>query len=196
MYKGITTCGDTPTPYEVFEEIVGLPMPTLQPWQNIAKPNSTFLWSVKPPGEWITLLRYDELLVTSDPNIPLEVDYEHVYAMLAEHKSALLARLDPEVGLIGVAARKPKQPFTPLMPGFSATAMIDPRTLDTTGVEQLSEKDHDWPEGLQKPSIIGMQAAFSLNNPVHRADWLEKYPEGIWLMNATSHALLIYEVLS
>lgn len=196
MFKGVTVYGDTPQPDEVLLELMSLPMPELKSWQLIPNPVSNFVWQVKPPGVWVNLLRYDELLVTSNPHVPLEVDYQHVYDMLGVHKAALLTRLDQDTGLIGVAVRKTNQPFTPLVPGFKASTLVDTSKLDASGVEQLSEEGHDWPKGLQKPSMIGMQAATSLLQPEHRKDWIRKCPEGIWLLNVYKSQLVIYEVFS
>jgi hypothetical protein len=196
MYKGITTHSETPDPKAVLDILFRQPRPVVDSWRAIVHPKASYLWEVKPPGRWVSILRHDELLVTTDPAIPLDVDYAHVFEMLKVHGAALLARLDSEFGLIAVAVSKPNEPFTPLIPGYHASALVDTTSLTLEGIEQLSERGYEWPEGLQKPSIIGMQAALALSSAEHRTYWLKACPEGLWLLSTASRqALTIYEVL-
>lgn len=195
MFKGITLIELAENPQLVQQTLDRVTCPTIHSWREMENPFRQFVWSVRPPGRWAAILRYGDWLFTSDPNVPLEVDWAHVYRMLGHHRAALICRLS-EIGLIAVAVQKFGDTPTPLMPGFTATGAIDLKTLDAEGIEQVAEQDHDWPEGLLKPEILHLQTAHSLQDPAHRQSWLEKCDEGLWLLTVTENQLKIFEVLS
>ena len=181
--------------------------PQVESWRRMSPVLNTkgqFLWEVRPPGNWVSVLRYDRELISTSAAVPLDIDWAGIYEMLAIHKGVLHARCSPEVGLIAVAAQRPGEPATPLMPQFSAPgSVMSILNLDAKGLEELAEKEPEgWPVGLQMPSIIGMQAVFGLGRPeddpetLHRAHYLRQYPEGIWLLTSAIGRLHIYEVLS
>ncbi len=196
-FRGLTIWTLSQSPTEVMTDLEAQPLPTIRTWRAIPNTFGQFVWQAKPPGKWVVLLRFDEQLITSDADVPLEVDYAGTFDMLSEHRASLLARADPEIGLTAVAVRKRGQPFTPCTPGYFAQTTIDARRLDLEGVEHLSATGYSWPEGLNEPSVIGIQSAHSLGDPVHRRSWIERCPEGLWLLSVNKiEGLQIYEVLS
>lgn len=196
MFKGITLADCSPNPQEAVTLISELKPPQLKSWKLIPNLFSPYIWQDKPPGKWVVIVRLDEWLISSSGDIPLDVDYQCVYDMLREHKAALLCRLDPDIGLIGFAVKSAIGPFTPLVPGFTASTAIDIRTLDAQGMETLVENEAaKWPEGLQKPAIIHVQAPHSLAQMEHRLSWLKQSSTGIWLVALKDEKLEIYEVL-
>ena len=199
MFAGLTIPQQCSDPEGAVACMAQQPMPGISLWRDIPNMKTQYVWQAKPPGTWVVLLRFDQQLLTSDVNVPignnpLAVDYASVYAMLLKHRSSLLTRLDPVVGLTAVAVRQEDQPFTPCTPGFHAATLVNVQNLGLKGVENLSEHGHDWPEGLNEPSTIGIQPAFPLQQPDHRTDWLRKCPDGLWLLT-TRQRLEIYEVL-
>lgn len=200
MFAGLTIPEECASPEEAVACMRQQPMPNVYTWREIPNTRSQFIWTAKPPGVWCVLLRFDQQLLTSDSRVPIgdhpnAVDYAAVYEMLTKHRASILCRLQDDVGLTGVAVRHDGQPFTAWVPGFHANTMINVRDLDTKGVEDLVEGEHNCPLGLNEPSTIGIQPAFSLEQPDHRADWLRKCPEGLWLLT-TRQRLEIYEVLA
>jgi hypothetical protein len=194
-FRGVTTFEHSQRPEETAVALGTIEMPTIATWRAILNPHGSYLWQVKPPGEWVVLLRQHEELISSSEGIPLDVDYNHVFQMLASHNAVLLCRLDSKVGLIGIAARKPVGPFLPMMPGMFSINQ-DVSKMSAGGLAAVSQTGHPWPEGLKKPAIIGIQSASSLISPAHRDSLLHTMPEGVWLLGVSGTHLRIFEVLS
>ena len=190
MFKGILPVEQAPVPQEAARAFHEIHLPALTSWRTIVNPFSHYVWQTKPPGAWVVLLRLDEYLLTSSDQVPLDVDYAHIYEMLTAHKSALLCRLDDAVGLIGIAVRQAHFDFVPWLPGVAA----DEATLESLDMEKIKEYC-DGPEGLQLPSIINIEPADPLQNPITRRDWLKTCPTGLWLMSLKGEPA-IYEVVS
>ena len=166
--------------------------PPISPWGN-------FLWTARPPGLWVKLVRYGSELISSSASVPLDVDYGQVFRMLGLHGSALLARVS-DMGLIAVAVWRPKSGGTPLAPGFKAdnvgtAGLMVTKSLELVKkVEEISEEGHDWPDGLMEPWILGMKSAHDLG--IKREEYLlEARGKGIWLLTAAAGSLRIYEVI-
>ena len=181
--------------------------PQVESWRQMSPVLNTkgqFLWEVKPPGSWVSILRYEQELISTSAAVPLDINWAEVYEMLAVHGGVLHARCSPEVGLIAVAAQRPGETAQPLMPQFTAPgSVVDILNMDAKGLEELTEQGPEgWPGGLHMPSIIGMQAIWGLGEPddspetLHRAHYLKQYPEGIWLLTSAAGRLHIYEILS
>ncbi len=200
-YRGLVPHDMTSNVETTVELLQAYDIPDSQSWRNIPNLGNTFVWQVKPPGVWVILMRQDEWLVTSNLHVPLDVDYEAVYTMLAAHKSALLCRLDSDIGLVGIAASKVGERFIPLIPGFlgAASKLMLPDGVVSNPAEVfdelVAENDPSWPAGIQKPSIIHLQSAHSLLQADHRLSWLKKCPEGLWLLTSDPKGFQIYEVL-
>ncbi len=173
------------------------PIPLVRGWQQIERPYQPFMWQVKPPGVWALLVRIDQKLTSNHLDIPLEgVDYEAMYDMLVEHKSAILCRLHPNVGLIGIAVKRVGGTFTPLMPGFKEDVGLMLPSPTAQDIARKSE-EHPWPEGLLEPSTIGVEEVSVLLQPDVRKEWLKRCPEGLWLTNISGDGVMtIYELLN
>ena len=178
-------------------------IPEVVSWRAMADPISpwgNFLWTARPPGLWVKLVRYEDELISSSASIPLDVDYESVFNMLGAHGSALLARIS-DMGLIAVAAWKPGSGGTPLAPGFKANTdrpiaemLRQGQVIPERFIEELSEEGHDWPDGLAEPWILGMRSAHDLG--IKREEYvLAAQGRGIWLLTAAAGSLRIYEVM-
>ena len=178
-------------------------IPEVMSWRAMAPPISpwgNFLWTARPPGVWVKLVRYEDELITSSASIPLDVDYEHVFRMLGAHGSALLARVS-DMGLIAVAAWRPGSGGTPLAPGFKASTdrpiaemLRRGQAIPERFVEELSEEGHDWPDGLAEPWVLGMKSAHDLG--IKREEYvLAAEGKGIWLLTGAEGSLRIYEVI-
>ncbi len=170
--------------------------PPISPWGN-------FLWTARPPGTWVSLVRYEDELISSSASIPLDVDYAKVYEMLPVQGSALLARVS-DMGLVAVAVWHPTKGGTPLAPGFKANTKEDVLAVARSGVlpagfakamvEELSEEGHDWPDGLMEPWVLWMKSAHDLGIK-HEEYVAQTQGNGIWLLTAAESALRIYEVI-
>ncbi len=198
MYKGITVLDlvDDPDKISVVEAVK---FPEVTSWRLMpahVNPMSDFLWTAKPPGTWVALVRYEEELISTSANIPVEIDFEMIYDMLSVHGAGLLARTG-ELGLIAVAVYHPENGTVPLNPGFTAHVMYDITKLGPEGLETLSEKGHDWPEGLAEPWVLHMQSAHQLDQQAHRDTYLSQVGgHGLWLLKPVAGIMYIYEVLS
>jgi hypothetical protein len=195
-FRGVVTWDHCQRQEEATVALGAIEMPTMATWRAILNPFGSYLWQVRPPGEWVVLSRQHEELITTSPLIPLDVDYGHIFQMLVSHGAALLCRLDGRAGLIGIAAKKTTGPFLPMMPGFMVNTRQNVGKMGAAELAVLSQVGHDWPEGLQKPSIIGIQSASSLVSPAHRESLLRDKPEGVWLLGVSGVHLRIFEVLS
>ncbi len=176
------------------EMIQSIIFPPLLPAEMLPIVTYQFLWEVRPPGDWVGIVRFEEELISTSASIPLDVDYSAVWEMLAEHGCILLARVHEDTGLVAVAVKRPNEPYQPLMPGYFAHTAIDVTKLDVEGVERLSEEGYDWPEGLLKPVIIGMQNSMSLGIEETVIRTRTEYPEGVWLLTVVQGRLDIFEV--
>jgi hypothetical protein len=174
-----------------------LPIPDMRAWWQITNPFGQYLWMVKPPGEWMTVMRFDEWLVSSSPAVPLDVEWEKVFTMLKRHQATLLGRLSG-AGIIAIAVAGPDSPWLPLTPGYRMVVADPLSVLGATedDLRSVSEDRMDWPAGLLEPSIIHMQSAHSLKQREHRESWLAQYPEGMWLVSVQDGRFRVFEVLN
>lgn len=213
MYRGlaIPSMLTATAEEEVNAAVDLLSKPDLRSWRQITNPLGSYVWTVKPPGEWFTLIRFNEFLVTSDMRVPLEgVEWDKVFDKLGRHRAAMLCRLSG-ADVIGIAVAGPDSPWLPLMPGFKTSTAVgesEARALVNMTSDQiaavmtpdyLTELSSDrsyWPEGLLEPCIIHIQSAHSLIVSKHRKSWLDKYPEGLWLETVQDGKFVIFEVLS
>ncbi len=206
-FKGLVTSEIAADLYEdhpVFTEIEKITFPQVESWRIMpekeGKLYGQYAWTIRPPGVWVSVIRYEDVLIITNDEIPMSVveavDWGALYLMLRYHKATLFSRLHPDYGLIGIAAKQFDEPALPLLPGFTATTDQDLSQMDAKGVEMLIEQQHDWPGGLLAPSVLFVQQANSLKNPEHRASWIQKCPEGLWLMGVIEDELKIYEVLA
>ena len=141
-------------------------------------------------------MRYEDELIVTDAAVPLDVEWVKIHDMMRVHGTVLFCTLGAS-GFVAVAIQLPGEPPTPLMPGFMANTLIDVTKLDTDGLEELSEIGHSWPEGLEKPSIIGLDKVASLKDTEHRLHYLKMVePFGLWILTVVMGKLLIYEALS
>ncbi len=202
-FKGIVTPPMAAEIYEsdtVYNDLDQMHVPLVASWRTIpeeeGKLYGQYVWTIRPPGEWCGIVRYREVLITTDEEVPLAIDWSEIYRQLKTHRSILWGRLSSQIGLIGIAVQLHGQPATPLMPGFTAETMQNVEEMDAKGIEQIAEQAHDWPGGLLAPSVLFVQQANPLKNPEHRATLLEKCPEGAWLLGVVKDELKIYEVLA
>ena len=142
------------------------------------------------------MLRYEDELIVTDADVPLDVEWAKMHDMMKRHGTVLFCTVGAS-GFVAVAIQSPGEAPTPLLPGFTARTLVDVTTLDASGLENLSETGHDWPEGLGKPSIIGLIKVASLKDPEHRLHYLKMVePFGIWVIVVVAGSLHVYEVLS
>ena len=173
-------------------------MPEVRSWRQMdprINPLGQVLWTGRPEGVWVAIMRYENELITTSADVPLDLEWARVYQMLAHHGATLFA-VNGEQGLVAVGVSEKDNGIVPLMPGFFVKTTIDPRTLDARGMERLSEEGHLWPEGLVKPWILGMDKPSSLVNPEYRTHWLEQAPSGLWILAILDGTMQVYEVLS
>ncbi len=198
-YKGVAIPEMLPNEAEAIAALNSTPDIEILSWRQAA-PTAQYLWTVKPPGTWVKVVRFDEWTLVSDADVPLEMEWDLVYSMLGRHKASLLCRLTGDSHLIAIASARPDGPWLPLMPGYGATVegplSFDIGSATQKDLEKLSAEGHKWPGGLLEPSVIHMQTAHSLTAPGHRESWLDKYPEGMWLLSVQDGLMKIFEVLS
>ncbi len=178
--------------------VEAITMPVVRSWRQMdprINPLGQMLWTGRPEGSWVAVLRYENELITTSPDVPLDLEWDKVYQMLAGHGATLYA-VSGEQGLVAVAVSKAGKGAVPLMPGFFAHMTIDPRVLDAVGMERLSEEGHDWPKGLARPWILGMDKPSSLVITEHRQHWLAQAPAGLWILAMLDDTMQVYEVLS
>ena len=155
--------------------------------------NKQFVWVARPPGVWVAIIRYENELIATNGFIPLRLDWEKVYNMLKEHGAGLICRASSQVGLVPVFVQAAGSPITPLVTGFGHVEKFNPLLTDKpVGIEDITEQSGDWPDGLLKPCIIGVDSAVKLLNVESREKLLENY-SGIWLLSPGES---IYEVKS
>ena len=163
--------------------------------QNVSKANQQYLWVARPPGIWVTIVRYENELISNSGFIPLEAEWNKVYALLREHGAAMICRASQEIGLVPVFVQLPNQEITPLATGFGKEAekAIDGSPLDkeVQSVVSLEEQQVDWPNGLVKPYVICLDTAKKLMDEDFRAETVKKHT-GVWLLSPGE----VYEVRS
>ena len=163
--------------------------------QSISKANQQYLWVARPPGIWVTIVRYENELIATSGFIPIEAEWNKVHALLKEHGAALICRASQEIGLVPVFVQAPQGEITPLATGFGLKAAEaikgSPLDNETKAVVELEEVAVDWPNGLTKPYIIGLDTAKKLMDEEFRAETIKKYT-GVWLLAPNE----IYEVRS
>jgi hypothetical protein len=153
---------------------------------NMTKSNKSFLWVARPPGIWVVITRYQNELIANNGFIPIEADWEKFYEMLKGHGVGLICRASQEVGLVPVFVQAPGEEPTPLAPGFAPqvqainqTSVLDIET--DTSVQSIEEQEVNWPDGIVKPYIIGLDSARVLMDEENRIKLVEKH-QGIWLL--------------
>jgi len=198
-FRGITTAYQIRDDADRASAVRQLRVPKVEPWQYMGsrgvRPHSQCLWCARPAGRGTAVVRYEDELITTDAEGPMELDWEKLYRMLGTHRAVLHARLGPQ-GLIAVAVQRLGKAALPLMPGFMTNEVIDPRILDLKGVERLSEEGHDWPDGLAQPWILGLDKAMGVKDLTHRKHYLQQVPHGLWLLTVVKNQLHVFEVLT
>ncbi len=197
-FRGLTTneiAQLDPARAALIEKIVAPPVQSWRQMSPLVNPLGQCLWLARPIGEWVTVLRYEDELIVSSADVPLELEWEKLHEMLRVHGAILHAMLGLQ-GFTAVLVESPDGDQLPLMPGYFAGTVIDVKSLDKEGTEDLSEQGHDWPEGLAEPWILALDKVASLVNPEHRKSYLKTVPYGIWVLAVLSGKVHVYEVLS
>lgn len=164
--------------------------------QNMQESSQAFLWVARPPGIWVCIVRYEEELIANCGFFPLEADWERVHQMMREHGAGLICKASHEIGLVPVYAQAPGGVPTPLAPGFgkeindiSEESVLGPKAK---GREMtIKEKEINWPDGVIRPFIIGLDTGRKLMDEKVRQALVEQH-SGIWLIAMNKP---VYEVL-
>ena len=178
-------------------EFPKLTMPRMESWRNLPVDNASramsCVYEAKPMGDWAAIIRKGNGLVSTSGNIPLAVDWVHVYHMLRRENGVLYAVSDGEtivaeaIGVLGSTA-------TPLVPGFKKTSV---QLHNQDGIVEEHNLGEDWPEGLATPWILHFGAFNSIHDIEHRQSYLDKTNgHGLWLLSVIGKELVVYEVLS
>jgi len=154
--------------------------------------NKQFLWVARPPGVWVTIVRYENELIATNGFFPLSLEWNKVHYMLKEHGAGLICRASEHVGLVPVFIQNKGGVLTPLVTGFANVPDFTPLKDEPLGVEVIEEEERDWPNGMTKPCIIKMESAVKLIDAPAREKIIKEY-EGIWLLSPGDS---VYEVRS
>ncbi len=152
--------------------------------------NKQFLWVARPPGIWVTIVRYENELIATNGFFPLQLEWNKVHYMLKEHGAGLICRASEAVGLVPVFMQLPNGVVTPLALGFGNVRDFNPLLEKNLAIETIAEEERDWPTGLTKPHIIGVESAVKLIDTSSREKLIREY-EGVWLL---SPGEAVYEV--
>ncbi len=152
--------------------------------------NKQFLWVARPPGVWVTIVRYKNELIATNGFFPLELEWNKVHYMLKEHGAGLICRTSESVGLVPVFVQSSKGVISPLVTGFGHVRDFNPLLEKNLAVENIVEDEKDWPDGMTRPHIIGVESAVKLIDTRSREKLIREY-EGVWLL---SPGEAVYEV--
>jgi hypothetical protein len=153
---------------------------------NMTVSNKMFLWVARPPGVWVTIVRYKTELIATNGYFPLEAEWEKVHDMLKIHGAGLICRASNDIGLVPVFVQAPGEIPSPLAPGFAQQIQDigEKGPLDivvTPGVQLIEEQIVNWPEGIVRPFIIRLDSARKLMDEEEREKLVAQH-KGIWLL--------------
>ena len=181
-------------------EFPDLAYPPIKSWRQAPKGRDfrwqSGLYTARPLGSWVALIRKEDQVVATLGTVPLSVDWEHVYEMLGQEQAVLYARTTGEV-LTAVAVGQavglsPK----PLTPGFQAETTQVVSGMTEEQMAGLADS-FDWPGGLVMPWILHLGPFNALTVPEHRQTYLaETNGHGLWVQMVDAGGLTIYEVLA